>query len=373
MDQPRKQRARNLLLEAQHQLRQPLNALSLLIGELRQAPGDRQLDAIAEDMRSALRLANTWLDALSDLQEAEEGLVELAPQEVPLQTLFAGLAEEFSPRFARHGLELRVVPTRSVAHADPRYLQRLLGRLLDNALKFTGKGKVLLGCRRADGALRVEVWDSGAGIAADQADRVFEPFFRLDNEVRPRERGLGVGLSYARRLAELAGDELTLRTRPGRGCCFALSLRPARGPVRKGQWRGKAALPPAAPVPNPLQGAQVLLLDGPEAATVRARLESWGLVVRPVAPAALPRALAGRPPLLIAGGEEFDAAGGWLAMRQASEAGRTTVVLIGEAPSKRIEQAGGSLHHLQRPVRPARLRALCHFALSRPGGGALRA
>src|SRR3546814_18340425 len=94
--------------------------------------------------------------------------------------------------------------------------------LLDNAAKFTPAGKVLLGCRRFGGGVRIEVRDSGPGIAEKQAAQVFEPFFRLENEVRPRERGLGLGLAYARRLAELAGDSLTLTGRPGRGCCFEI-------------------------------------------------------------------------------------------------------------------------------------------------------
>src|SRR3546814_10563969 len=85
---------------------------------------------------------------------------------------------------------------------------------LDNAAKFTPAGRGLLGCRRFGGGVRIEVRDSGPGIAEKQAAQVFEPFFRLENEVRPSERGLGLGLAYARRLAELAGDSLTLTGRP---------------------------------------------------------------------------------------------------------------------------------------------------------------
>lgn len=369
MGHSRKQRSRALLLEAQHQLRQPLNALSLLIGELRQGPGDRDLNAIADDMRYALLLCNAWLDALSELQELEEGLVELKPQAVPLQSVFAGLAETFAPRFAEHGLTFRVVPTQAVARADPFYLQRLLAKLLDNALKFTPSGEVLLGCRREGGGWRVEVWDSGPGVPPEQSDRLFEPFFRLENEVRPRERGLGLGLAYAYRLAKLAGDRLTLRIRRGRGCCFSLTLRQARAEAPRASRCGEGA--PLAPepgvLPNSLQGAQVLLLEGPEAALVRAKLEAWGVGVQSVADAALPRALADSPPLLIAGCEEFEAADGWRVLRQAAGSGETTIVLIGDEPPAGPEQPGPAVHHLRRPVSPARLRALCHFALSRAG------
>src|SRR3546814_925162 len=127
-----------------------------------------------------------------------------------------------------HFQQLQVEPALE-AHlrADPDLLRRLLTLLLDHAAKFTPAGKVLLGCRRFGGGVRIEVRDSGPGIAEKQAAQVFEPFFRLENEVRPRERGLGLDLAYARRLAELAGDSLTLTGRPGRGCCFAVALQPA--------------------------------------------------------------------------------------------------------------------------------------------------
>jgi len=220
-DEPRKQ---SLLLAAQHQLRQPLNALSLLIGELLHDPSADDLAGIAEDMRVAVRLQNAWLDALVELETATLGAIEAETHAVPLQAVFANIAEDVAPRFSALGLELRVVATLSTVRADAALLRRVLALLLDNAAKFTPAGKVLLGCRRDAGGLRVELWDSGPGMTPDEAAQVFEPFFRLENEVRPRERGLGLGLAVARRLAQLAGGRLTLRVRPGRGCCFRLLL-----------------------------------------------------------------------------------------------------------------------------------------------------
>src|SRR3546814_5846720 len=104
VDQPGKRRPRSLLLAAQHQLRQPLNALGLLVGDLRQGAsgcdlGGRELEGIVADMRYALHLSNTWLDALSDLEAADQGLLEPTLQAVPLQPLFARLQEGFAPRF----------------------------------------------------------------------------------------------------------------------------------------------------------------------------------------------------------------------------------------------------------------------------------
>ncbi|MGF1630559.1 MAG: ATP-binding protein [Kiloniellaceae bacterium] len=365
MDQPGKRRARSLFLEAQHQLRQPLNALSLMVGELQQAPGGRDLKIIADDMRYALQLSNAWLDCLADLEAAEQGLLALDIQAVPLQPIFAKLRDDFARRFTQLGLDFRVVSSQAVVRADPALLRRLLALLLDNAAKFTSSGKVLLGCRRTGADLRIEVWDSGLGIGTEKAEQIFEPFFRLENEVRPRERGLGLGLTFARRLAALAGDRLTLRSERGRGSCFALTLQTASAAGARCYGDGDdgrdAASLPAEPV-NPLEGAEVLLLEGVEAALLAASLQSWGAVVRITPAEGLATALAARPALAISDRAAFAAAGGW----EIAAHSPTAILLVTDAPPDKADPRAGLAHYLQRPVKPARLRSLCHFALSRP-------
>lgn len=356
MDQPGKRRSQSLLLAAQHQLRQPLNALSLLIGELRQGPSGRELAAIADEMRYALQLSNGWLQAIVDLERVEQGLVEPQPIAVPLQEIFDRLREEFAPRCAEHGLALRVVPTRATVRADPAILHRILALLLDNAVKFTPAGRLLLGCRRAGDGLRVELWDSGPGLSSDDAQAVFEPFIRLENEVRPRERGLGLGLAYAQQLAALAGERLTVAGRPGRGCCFALTLGSAAGAA------GLAERSAADALGNPLAGAEVVLLEGSDSARLREYLESWGAAVRVVVPKALAAAVVAAPRLVIADRAAFGAAGGWQLARPPG----TAVLLVGDLPAEPSGVLAPGIHALQRPVRPARLRALCHFAMTRP-------
>jgi hypothetical protein len=358
--QPRTRRARSLFLEAQHQLRQPLNALSLLIGELRHGLNPRDFEIVADDMRTALQLSNAWLESLAELDSAEQGLLAPDIHDVALQPVFAKLHDDFAPRFAHLGLDFRVVSSRAVVRADPIFLRRLITLLLDNAAKFTRSGKVLLGCRRAGPDLRIEVWDSGPGIAEEDAARLFEPFFRLDNEVRPRERGLGLGLRYARCLADLTGDRLTLRSTLGRGSCLALTLRASSG-LPGGTDGRDAALPSAEPA-NPLEGAEVLLVEGAEAALLRASLESWGAVVRLTPAVELAAALTERPKLVIADRESFAAAGGW----EATAGSRTTIIVVSDALPGSSDPRAVLVHYLQRPIKPARLRSLCHFALSRP-------
>jgi hypothetical protein len=262
-------------------------------------------------------------------------------------------------------------------------LRRLLSLLLDNAAKFTRDGKVLLGCRRAGRRLRIEVWDTGLGVAPEHHSRLFEPFFRLENEVRPRERGLGLGLAYAQRLAVLTGDELTVTSAHGRGSCFALSLplavsapaaaSPAAPNGRNAPGSLQESAGPASawafgesedPSANPLAGAKVVLLEGVEARDLQVQLRDWGASVSLVPASALRAALAERPALVIADRESFAAAGSGAALHQRD--GRPAVILLsGDAAAGGDTPAGLVTHSLGRPVKPARLRALCHFALSR--------
>ena len=374
MDRADKPRKGSYFLAAQHQLRQPLNALSLLIGELRQAVDGRDREAIVDDMRYALDLSNAWLDSLADLEKAEEGMLRLQMQDVPLQPVFARLRDEFLPHFAHLGLDFRVVCCRAVVRADPAVLRRLLALLLDNAAKFTRDGKILLGCRRAGRRLRVEVWDTGLGVEEEAQGRLFDPFFRLENEVRPRERGLGLGLAYAKRLAEFAGDDLTVVSKLGKGSCFALSL-PLAAPGAAAQAIGRqsvngaadAAEPLPDPLGNPLAGAGVLLLAGAEAGELEARLQDWGADAKVVPVPALAAALAEAPDLIIADRKTFETARGWELLRQSGSA--PAVILIADPGAAEAPEApppeSGAGHSLVRPVKLAFLRSLCHYALSR--------
>ena len=276
MDRADKPRRGSYFLAAQHQLRQPLNALSLLIGELRQAADGRDREAIVDDMRYALDLSNAWLDSLADLEKAEEGLLRLQPQDLPLNQIFARLRDEFLPHFSHLGLDFRVVPTRAVVRADPVALRRLLSLLLDNAAKFTRDGKILLGCRRRRNKLRIEVWDTGLGIPESERQKIFEEFHQIDNPARERQRGIGLGLSIVRRLANILGHEIFLHSVRGQGSVFAVELDLTGKSIDLSQ-RGSGRSPAGM-----RENATVLVLDDDlqvRKGMVRA-LESWGCRVK---------------------------------------------------------------------------------------------
>ena len=124
----------------------------------------------------------------------------------------------------RKSFILRVVRCGLSVHSDPRLLEQMLRNLLSNALKYTRRGKVLLGCRRRGGTLSIEVWDTGIGIAEQDLQAIFEEYHQLDNAARERSRGLGLGLSIVQRLATLLGHPVHVRSQPGKGSVFAIDV-----------------------------------------------------------------------------------------------------------------------------------------------------
>lgn len=359
---------RSLLLGAEHQLRQPFNAISLLVGELSQGISGRDRDAVIEDLRYALRLSSSWLDSLVEFEKVGQGQIVSQPHNLLLSDLLARMQDYYLQRFAELKLRFRVVGSRQIVRADGALVQRILALLLDNAAKFTPQGGVLLGCRRQEGAVRLEVWDTGPGIAADMQQKVFEPFFRLENEVRARERGLGLGLPLAQGLAALSGAGIGLRSSPGRGSCFHLTLpsvtqRPAQ------RWAEGADSGDHSVSTNPLEGIRVLVMDCEDADLLCRYYALWGAVIDRAAAgrAALADGLAAGPALLVAEQQAFDGCGGWsvIAAAQRGQAQGTALILLGgQRPESAPKAAKGRLHLLARPVKPARLRALSLFAIS---------
>ncbi|NJM92567.1 MAG: HAMP domain-containing histidine kinase [Rhodospirillaceae bacterium] len=205
-----------------HDLRQPLHALSLMTGALERRVKDPDTRELVDDLSRIVRSTQGTFENIVEWTRLESGLVGNAPTVVPAGDLLASLVQEFAPEAARRGLAFRSVTTRATVACDPVLVRRILKQLLDNAVKFTPAGKVLLGARRRGKALRLMVADSGVGIPADQQPLVFEPYSQLDPG---REAGgLGLGLAIARRLAALAGLEIGVRSTPGKGSLFRIDV-----------------------------------------------------------------------------------------------------------------------------------------------------
>jgi len=225
------------LAAASHDLRQPIHALGLFLALLE---GSRLSAAQRETLglaKSALRASSEMLDALLDFSRAEAGVIVPRARIFPINKALRQIEEEIGITADEKKLFYRTRDCDAMVEADPGLVKIILLNLVSNAIRYTSTGGVLIGCRRRGERIVVEVWDSGAGIPADQREAIFSDFVQLGNPERDRRKGLGLGLAIARRLAQLIGSEITLASTEGRGSVFRfdLPLAPAgTGSVRAG-------------------------------------------------------------------------------------------------------------------------------------------
>jgi len=260
------------LAAASHDLRQPLQTIELLHGVLERRLADAETRSTLGQLDDAVAHMTELLDSLLDINRLESGEITPDVTDVSIAPVLARACDEQAPVAASKGLQLRMVPCSSVVRSDRRLLARIVSNLLTNAIKYTDHGKILVGCRRRSDTLRIEVWDTGIGIAADQVDAIFEEFYRVDRSDSSRS-GLGLGLYIVQRFAQLLGHTVEVRSTPGRGTMFAVVVPFAEGataPPPSAQQLAKAGPEPAI----------LLVEDDPrQREALRTLLEMQGYVV----------------------------------------------------------------------------------------------
>ena len=199
------------LAAASHDLRQPLQTLALLQGLLAKAVVGEKAQKLVSRLDETLGAMSGMLNTLLDINQIEAGTVNTDIGRFPIDGLLERLRDEFTYLAEAQRLALRVVSCGVSIESDPRLLEQMIRNLLSNALKYTKRGKVLLGCRRRAGMLSIEIWDTGIGIAAEELQAIFDEYHQVGNEARERSRGLGLGLSIVQRLGKLLGHQ---RARP---------------------------------------------------------------------------------------------------------------------------------------------------------------
>jgi two-component system, sensor histidine kinase len=176
------------------------------------------------NIRRSVDAMEELFNALLDISRLDAGVVQPHITTIPLAEVFDWVRFEYAPVARQKRLSLRVAKTSLFVHSDPALLARLIRNLLSNAVRYTDRGGVVLGCRRAGAEVRIEVWDTGKGIPADRHDEIFQEFYQLHNPERDRRKGLGLGLAIVSRLAKLLNYRVTLRSELGKGSMFALTL-----------------------------------------------------------------------------------------------------------------------------------------------------
>jgi two-component system CheB/CheR fusion protein len=212
------------LAVASHDLRQPLQTLALLQGLLGKTAQGEKAQQLVTRLDETLGAMTGMLNTLLDINQIDAGTVQPEISRFAINDLLKQLIDEFSYSAQAKNLELRVVRCGGVIETDRRLLEQMLRNLISNAIKYTKRGKILLGCRRFKNMLSIEVLDTGIGIADDEIHAIFDEYHQIDNAARERSRGLGLGLSIVQRLGKLLNHPVRVRSTPGRGSAFAIEV-----------------------------------------------------------------------------------------------------------------------------------------------------
>ncbi len=219
------------LAAASHDLRQPLQTLSLLQGLLVRKVTDQKAQELLARVDDTLGTMTGMLNALLDINQIEAGTVQIDISVFRVQTLFTLLRSELTLIAQSKNLDFRVVDCSLFVRTDPRLLEQMLRNLISNAFKYTRTGKVLLGCRRHGRTISIEIWDTGIGIADTELTSIFDEYHQIDNQARERSKGLGLGLSIVQRLADLLDHRISVKSRQSKGSVFAINIERAETSV----------------------------------------------------------------------------------------------------------------------------------------------
>lgn len=212
------------LASANHDLRQPVHALSLMTYAARDELVSPRGKKLYDSMNRTVRSLSQLLESLLDLSRLDAGAMSVQRENVNLKPLGAQLLTEFLPLAQRKQLRLGLGPFDFAVYTDVALVERILRNLVSNAIRYTGEGGVLIGCRRRGNDVLVEVWDTGVGIDDEDTELVFTEFYQGNNPDHDRTQGLGLGLSICKRISDLLGHEFTCHSVPKRGTVFRLRL-----------------------------------------------------------------------------------------------------------------------------------------------------
>jgi signal transduction histidine kinase len=360
------------LAAASHDLRQPAHALGLFVARLKQLPNDEQTRELVNGVDASVQALQDMLNAFFDYSRLDSQLTHASLCSFELNTVFDKLRGSFSETAAQKGLRLRIRPCRDWVQSDPILLQRVLLNLLGNAVQHTPSGTVMLVCRPSSqrGYLRLQVRDSGIGIAEQHQKKVFEEFYQVENPERDRNKGLGLGLSIVKRSCKLLNHGLHLRSALGCGSTFTVLV-----PVGQAEESGVVTVAADAAKLQDIRGMRVMLIEDDELgrAALKGLLQSWGCVVIEAYSVSTARERWDHrlvPDFILTDYRLLGAQSGVDAVRSLREAAGREVpacVISGDTAEdvKELINTAGLLL-LQKPVRPAKLRSVLRHAWNQP-------
>lgn len=212
------------LAAASHDLRQPLQTLTLLNRVLEKTANEPTAAAAVANQREALESVSELLNALLDISKLESGAIRPDITDCSVQAIFKRLKAAFDVQAQAKGLQLVVDECDDAAHTDPGLLEQMIQNLIANAIRYTREGMVKLRCLHEQAHIRIEVLDTGIGIPPGQIQAIFEDFYQVEQQHGDKREGMGLGLSIVRRLSGLLGHPVDVQSEPGRGSCFAITV-----------------------------------------------------------------------------------------------------------------------------------------------------
>jgi two-component system CheB/CheR fusion protein len=355
------------LAAASHDLRQPLQTLELLHSLLATAVVGERAVGLIRRQAETLSAMSWMLDTLRDLNQIDAGIIRVKVEDCHIATVLDNLCEDFNCHAQAKGLGLSVVPCSAVIRTDAELLEKMLRSLVTNALKFTERGRVLLGCRRRGGALRIEVWDTGIGISDCDIQAVFDDYHQVGNEARVRDHGLGLGLSIVHRLSGLLDHPVTVRSKPGKGSVFTVEVPRVADPLLPGHYH---LPPPLSSGPERLSPSDahtvshiLVVEDDLDVRNLLRELlqdEGYEVDVASTGPAAVNKVadMPFRPALIIT---DYNLPGGMTGLQLASRLRESLIdipiiMLSGDISTRNLQDvAGNGIIQLTKPVKRAEL------------------
>ena len=344
---------------ASHDLRQPVHALGLLAGALQGHAMNDDMRRLVGQIGGSVTAMDGLFDSLLDISRLDAGVVEAQIEDFPIQPVLERVCRDYLAEAETKGLRLVWNRCSAIVRTDPFLLERILRNLVSNAVRYTDRGGIVVGCRRGN-RLRLEVWDTGRGIPLEQQGQVFREFFQLETPERDRAKGLGLGLAIVDRLAKLLDCAVTLRSEPWKGSVFMISVALAQS-----QCLGVPS-PQGAPMFVMPRGLILVIDDDPVIqSAMQSLLSSWGhdVIVAGSGAEMLDRIAtrSRRPDLIICDYRLRDGENGIGVIKrlQSNYDERVPAVLItGDTASDRLQEAQESgLVLLHKPVAEIRLRA----------------
>ena len=360
------------LAAASHDLRQPLHALNLYLYQLRDARRQAERKELLARIDTAVTSMNELFDALLDISKLDAGVLAPSICDFPVDRLLKRIETTFLAAARDKGLRLRIVSSTAWVRSDFILLERVLLNLVSNAMRYTERGGIAIGCRRRNGRLRIDVCDSGVGIPEDQRRNIFGEFYQLGGETQDRAGGLGLGLAIVDRLCGLLDHPIELRSQVGKGSRFSVSVPSA--PAGAGAAEA-AETPSSITVAEPCK--LIIVIDDNEAVRegTRGLLRRWGcrVVAADSEDTALARLaeLGEAPDLIICDYRLAQGKTGFELINRLCRAYGAQIpafLISGDTSPERLRQAHQEGYYLlHKPVRPITLRSLVRRLLRDEG------